>query len=252
MDRIAKEKEFHDQRFRDHDEDVREDLGKYYSVYTLNTALYNALLGRYMPGADALEYGCARGDKSLRWARAGARVTGIDISDEAVGIANAQSREAGLDAEFFAMNAEAMAFADGRFDVVFGEGILHHLDLDRSCAEVARVLRPQGRAVFVEPLGHNPVLNLYRRLTPAMRTEDEHPLLMRDLDLMRRFFSRVDVHYFHLTTLAAVPFRGTRLFAPLLGFLHGVDRVLMRLLPPIRRWAWVAVIDLAGPHPKTA
>lgn len=248
MDRIAKERDFHDQRFRNHDEDVREDLGKYYSVYTLNTALYNTLLGRYLPGADALEYGCAKGEKSLRWAARGARIKGIDISDEAVRIANAEAQKASLPAEFFAMNAEQMNFADESFDVVFGEGILHHLHLEKAYAEIARVLRHEGRAVFVEPLGHNPALNLYRKLTPAMRTEDEHPLLMVDIDLLKRFFSKVDVHYFHIATLAAVPFRSTPLFKPLLSFLHGIDRVLMRLIPPIRRWAWVAVIDMSGPR----
>lgn len=247
MDRIAKERDFHDQRFRDHDEDVREDLGKYYSVYTLNTARYNELLGQYLPGADVLEYGCAKGEKSLRWARAGARVKGIDISDEAVRIANAEARQASLPAEFFAMNAEQMDFADRSFDVVFGEGILHHLHLDQSYAEIARVLRPGGRAVFVEPLGHNPALNLYRKLTPAMRTEDEHPLLFDDLTLIERHFERVEIEYFHITTLAAVPFRNTRAFRPLLAMLHSIDRLAMRLVPPIRRWAWVAVIDMSGP-----
>lgn len=247
MDRIAKERNFHDQRFRDHDEDVRDALGKYYSVYTLNTVRYNELLGRYLPGADVLEYGCAKGEKSLHWAKAGARVKGIDISDEAVRIANDEARQAALPAEFFAMNAEQMDFADESFDVVFGEGILHHLHLDQSYAEIARVLRPGGRAVFVEPLGHNPALNLYRKLTPAMRTEDEHPLLVDDLQLIERHFERVDIEYFHITTLATVPFRNTRVFRPLLALLHGIDRLAMRLVPPIRRWAWVAVINMSGP-----
>lgn len=248
MDRIERERDFHDQRFRDSDADVREGLGKYYSVYTLNTALFNRLLGRYLPGTDALEYGCARGEKALHWARRGARVTGIDISSAAVAIANAEAERASLTARFHAMDAERLGFADGSFDNVFGEGILHHLDLERACAEIARVLRPDGRAVFVEPLGHNPVFNLYRKLTPAMRTDDEHPLRMRDLALMRRFFERVDVHYFHIATLAAVPFRNTVAFKPLLAVLQAFDRSLMRLLPPIRRWAWVAVIDLGGPR----
>lgn len=252
MDRIAKERDFHDQRFRDHDEDVRVDLGKYYSVYTLNTALYDALLGAYLPGRDALEYGCAKGEKSLRWAGRGARISGIDISEEAVRIANAGARKASLDAEFFAMNAEQMDFADGSFDVVFGEGILHHLHLDKAYAEIARVLRTEGRAVFVEPMGHNPALNLYRKLTPAMRTEDEHPLLMRDLALLKGFFDTVEVHYFHVATLAAVPFRNTAVFKPLLKMLHAIDRAVMRLVPPIRRWSWVVVIDAAGPRRSAA
>src|SRR3546814_4334755 len=48
----------------------------------------------------------------------------------------------------------------------------------------SRVLRPGGRAVFIEPLGLNPAIELYRRFTPSARTPDEHPLLRRDF---RRF-----------------------------------------------------------------
>src|SRR3546814_1101008 len=78
------------------------------------------------------------------------------------------------------MNAEAMTFPDDSFDLVFGSGIIHHLDIDRAFGEIARVLRPGGRAVFIEPLGLNPAIELYRRFTPSARTPDEHPLLRRD------------------------------------------------------------------------
>jgi hypothetical protein len=48
-------------------------------------------------------------------------------------------------------------------------------DLSLACSEIARVLRPGGPAIFVEPLGHNPLINAYRKRTPALRTVDEHP-----------------------------------------------------------------------------
>jgi SAM-dependent methyltransferase len=232
--RLEKERRFHDRRFRGDGHDVRASIAKYYSVYTLNTAYFDALMHRHLPGADVLEYGCAKGEKALRWARAGARIKGIDISGQAVRIANEHAGRAKLRAEFLEMNAEQTEFVDASFDVVFGEG--------------ARVLKPTGRAIFIEPLGHNPVLNLYRKLTPAMRTEGEHPLLMRDLQLMGRYFERVHVKYFHLTTLAAVPFRKSAVFKPLLALLQGIDRTLMTLVPPIQRWAWIAVIDMVRPR----
>jgi ubiquinone/menaquinone biosynthesis C-methylase UbiE len=247
MDRIERERAFHDQRFRDPEQDVRDELGKYYSIYGLNRACFDELLQKYLPGADVLEYGCARGDKALRWARAGARVKGIDISGEAIRIANERAQREGLPAQFHAMNAEQMDFSDRSFDVVFGEGILHHLELARALGEIARVLRPSGRAIFVEPLGHNPIINLYRKLTPKMRTADEHPLLRKDLDLMRRCFQKVDAKFFHLSTLASVPLRKTPLFNPLLHVLQAVDTTLFKLLPPIRAWAWVAVIEMVEP-----
>lgn len=247
MDRLENERRFHDERFGA-EADLRAELGKYYSVYGINTSFFEGLLGRYVPGADVLEYGCAKGDKSLRWAREGARIKGIDISGKAVDIANERARAESLPAQFYAMNAEQLELADASFDVVFGEGILHHLDLTKACREIARVLRPQGRAIFVEPLGHNPILNLYRKLTPKMRTDDEHPLVRSDLELMRRCFSQVEVKYFHLATLAAVPLRGRAVFKPLLSLLHTVDEAVMKLASPVRYWAWIAVIEMAAPR----
>lgn len=40
---------------------------------------------------------------------------------------------------------------------------------------------------FSEPLGHNPIINWYRNRTPEMRTEDEHPLLIKDIEFAKIF-----------------------------------------------------------------
>ena len=247
MDRIENERRFHDERFGA-SADPRANLSRYYSIYKLNTEFFNGLLARCVPGADVLEYGCAKGEKSLRWARAGARVKGIDISGKAVEAANERARAESLPAEFFAMDAEAMTLPDASFDVVFGEGILHHLDLKKACREIARVLRPGGRALFVEPLGHNPALRLYRKLTPNMRTVDEHPLVRSDLEIFRRHFGQVEVTYFHLSTMAAILLRKSPLFDPALSLLHKLDEAVMKLVEPMRFWAWIAVIEMAEPR----
>src|SRR3546814_11483257 len=80
--------------------------------------------------------------------------TGIDISDVAIEKGRERARQKGFtNVRLEAMNAEAMTFPDDSFDLVFGSGIIHHLDIDRAFGEIARVLRPGGRAVFIEPLG---------------------------------------------------------------------------------------------------
>ena len=135
-----------------------------------------------------------------------------------------------------------MSFPDDHFDLVYGSAILHHLDLRAACREIARVLRPGGRAVFLEPLGHNVLINLYRRLTPAMRTVDEHPLRMADLDTIAEHFADTRVHYHVLTALAAVPLRTFPGAARLFRTLHAVDRALFRV-PACRRQAWQVVIE---------
>ena len=92
-----------------------------------------------------------------------ARVVGIDISDVAIEKARGASRAAGIEnAEYRRMNAEFLEFDDNSFDLICGTAILHHLDLTRAYSELARVLKPGGLAVFMEPLGHNPLINVYR------------------------------------------------------------------------------------------
>jgi len=171
-------------------------------------------------------------------------VTGIDLSAE--GIRQAK-QAAELRASFHVMNAEALEFADGDFDLVFGMGILHHLDLDTVGREVARVLRPNGRAVFFEPLGHNPLINLYRKLTPDMRTDDEHPLLTKHLRSLAEYFQTVHASPFGLCVLGALPFRRTPIFGMLLRSLEWLDEILLRL-PWVKWQAWVVVLTLERPR----
>lgn len=77
------------------------------------------------------------------------------------------------------MGGEQLNYPDGFFDIAVGFAIIHHLDLNLAIPELYRVLKPGGIAYFAEPLGGNPVINLYRKLTPQYRTQDEEPI---DLD----------------------------------------------------------------------
>lgn len=207
------------------------------------------LLEGGVTGRRALEYGCGPGSNAFLLGERGAAVTGIDISDVAIEQARARAEAEGVAArcEFEVMNAEQTSFADHGFDLICGTAILHHLDLEAAYAEIARLLKPDGRAVFVEPLGHNPAINAYRRRTPQLRTEDEHPLMVKDLELAGTWFGRTAISYFNLSTLLAVPFRRTRAFEPALAALQALDRALFRL-PPARKHAWMVVIRLEGPR----
>lgn len=243
--RLARERAFHNDAFAS---DLRGPAAKYYSIQRAGRRLYEDTIRAAQP-AEALEYGCGPGGVVWDLARRGARVTGIDISDEAIRQAQESSVVAGLDeaATFTRMDAHSLDFAADRFDVVAGSAILHHLDLNVALKEVSRVLRPDGTACFIEPVGHNPLHNGYRRLTRKMRTPDERPLRLDDLDECRQWFSEVDLTFFHLTTLAAVPLRATVLFEGVLGGLERLDRLLFHRLPALRRYAWMVVVRLQGP-----
>jgi SAM-dependent methyltransferase len=245
--RQEREAEFHDKTFG---EGTRQKAAKFYAVSQGGFNHYRALLRDGTAGQDVLEYGCGPGSSAFLLAREGARFHGIDISPVAIEQAKASAQQAGLEGlDLRVMDAETLDFPDGSFDLVCGLAILHHLDLARAYAEVARVLRPGGRAVFLEPLGHNPLINLYRRLTPRMRTVDEHPLRKADLNAARACFTTVEARFFTLSTLAAVPLRNLPGFRALLGALERIDQAAFRILPPARKHAWNVVLTFSGPKP---
>ena len=239
-ERIQREKEFHNHRFT---EETRIHQKKYYQAIRHCTERYLRLVAEKAVGADVLEYGCAKGDRSLGLAPSAKSVKGIDISDDAIAQGNAAAAAAGLNnAQFMVMNAEAMTFPDQSFDLVFGSGIIHHLHVERSLTAVRRVLRPGGVAIFCEPLGHNVLINRYRDRTPDARTPDEHPLMRADFVVAQRIFGGGKVTYYGLTSLGAVFLAKTPLGGLAMGFARALDSVLLSL--PVLRWqAWYTLIE---------
>ena len=209
-DRKSREAEFHDRAFAD---ETRQKVQKWYLLHSAQD-FYRELLESRSDGAEVLEYGCGPGSHSYFVAEHGAgNVVGIDISPVGIEKAAAEAEKRGLEnISFRVMDAEQLEFADNSFDLVCGSAILHHLDLERAYAGLARVLRPTGTALFVEPLGHNPIINLYRNRTPSLRTVDEHPLLFDDLKQADRWFGNVRARFYYLGALAAVPARNTAAF----------------------------------------
>lgn len=116
-------------------------------------------------GQRVLDVCCGTGLASAEAAARGAAVTGIDISEDMVAIADAK----GMAAVFRAGDAEALPFDDASFDrVVCNFGLYHVPDPDRAIAEAARVLHPGGRYAFTTWCGPD-VSPLFRILPEAIR-----------------------------------------------------------------------------------
>ena len=244
-DRIQREKDFHNQRFA---ENTRKPLDKYYSITANTRRFFLDLMNNELQGKKVLEYGCGTGSFSFDLAEKGAVVYGIDISEVAIEEAKKISATKNFkeNLNFSVMNAEDLKFENDFFDRVCGNSILHHLDLRASLKELTRVLKREGNAIFIEPLGHNPIINLYRKLTPKLRSEDEHPLKSEDLKLFKEYFSEVNINYFHLTTLLAVPFRNTTLFDKIFSMLSKTDSALFKF-EIFKKNAWMIVLEMSGP-----
>jgi hypothetical protein len=121
--------------------------------------------------------------------------------------------------------------------------VLHHLDPGIAGAELYRVLRPGGVAVFCEPWGENPLLNWARRRLPypgKQRTPDETPLRRRDVNVLRRIFPSVHVEGFQLLSML----RRVAPWPPLTRALDSCDRLLFTCVPGLQRLCRYVVLTL--------
>ena len=103
-------------------------------------------------GDRVLEVGCGQGHLTTRLAERGVDVVGID--------ANPNAPEVSGSDRVLHMMAEDLSFEDGEFDAVVAVHAIEHIPpLDEAAAEMARVLRPGGKALFIYPA--EPIQGLY-------------------------------------------------------------------------------------------
>jgi ubiquinone/menaquinone biosynthesis C-methylase UbiE len=223
---------------------------KFYAVVRSSDDFYFKWLRENASGKRVLDFGCGSGFHTVEVARFAAHVTGIDISPEAITLAQEHAKAAGLSEKtsFKVMDAEALEFLAGSFDIVCVRGVLHHMDLDVALGQIRKVLAPGGKAIFLEALANNPIIHAYRQRTPHLRTawEKDHILHYEDTVRMRKYFKTVQVRTFHLAVLAAVPFRTTPVFGAMRAVLDAADGAILRI-PGLRKQGWMACFLLSDP-----
>jgi SAM-dependent methyltransferase len=246
MDRLAEEIAFHDRqareragRFHPSDFCFRDD--DYLDHETWIRPAF-ARLGD-VRGRDVLDLGCGHGMAAVVLARQGARVTATDLSMGYLVEASRRALANEVDINLLQADAERLPFADASFDRIWGNAILHHLDLAKAGREVHRLLRPGGIAVFCEPWGDNVFLEWARLRLPypgKERTRDEQPLRSAQLPILREVFPRLDVEGFQLLSMArrvlgqGAVYRG----------LAWCDDRLLKHVPALHRWCRYVVLAL--------
>lgn len=114
---------------------------------------------RYLPrvvdfggyaGRAMVEIGCGIGTDLLRFARGGAQVTGVDVSETAIGLARRNLALHGAPGRLLVGDGSHLPVADASVDLVYAHGVLQYAAEPRRMVEEAqRVLRPGGEAIFM-------------------------------------------------------------------------------------------------------
>ncbi len=101
------------------------------------------------PGESVLDVACGTGNLAIPAARAGARVSGIDIAPNLIAQARLEARTAGCVIAFEVGDAEALPYDDGQFDnTVTMFGAMFAYRPERAAMELVRVTRPGGRVAM--------------------------------------------------------------------------------------------------------
>ena len=196
-----------------------------------------------MRGKRVLDLGCGHGMASVVLARRGAIVTACDLSLGYVREASRRADANGVSVRHVVCDGERLPFADAAFERIWGNAILHHLDLSVMARELHRVLAPGGAAVFCEPWGGNPWLNWARRRLPypgKERTADEAPLCRRDLDRLRAVFPNLQAQGHQLLSMLGRVLKKPRVQTGL----SWCDDLLLRGWPHWQRYCRYVMVSM--------
>jgi SAM-dependent methyltransferase len=220
-----------------------------------------------LEGLKILDFGCGFAEGGVYFAKLGASVVAMDVSEGQLEQARRLAAHHGVSIETRLVKGSLVPAADGEFDRVYGYGVLHHVAHDVVVPELARVMKPDGLGCFMEPLPYNPIINVYRKIASAVRTPDERPVTMEDIERFRNYFGRVEHREFWLLTLLvffkfllwdrANPnkerywkkiYTDAKALEPMMRPLRSLDDRLLSRFPALGRMCWTTVITLAQPR----
>jgi len=175
------------------------------------------------------------------------QITGIDISQESVKKVNdiIKKKKKEKKIKEFLMDAHNLKFPDNYFDGVIGSAILHHLDIKKALPEISRVLKKDGNVLFLEPLGLNPIINFFRKLTPNMRTISEHALTFKDIKQINKYF-KINLKGFYFITILSFVFNlinSKYLYRTSRNIFDKIDNNLLNIIPFLKYFCWIIIIE---------
>ncbi len=218
-----------------------------------NRMFFHAILDGAWKGRCVLDYACGMGDWAVYFALTGARrVVGFDVNPVGVELGGSLAREHGVADRVRLVRADAVhpPFRSGAFDLVIGTSVLHHVVKYGDVFDALhRVMKPGGRAFFLENLADFPAWRLRWWLKGAVPDGDV-PIFSREVRRRARLFSKVEIIGDTLVhSLKRIIYRRDgdgKLPAwrsRLLRWTWKTDQALFRTIPALRAWgSWSVII----------
>ena len=151
------------------------------------------------PGDAVLDVACGTGNVAIPAARAGGRVTGVDLTPEHFPAARSQAAAAGVAVDWVEGDVEALPFEDDSFDVVLSSfGCMFAPRHAVAAAELARVLRPGGRlgiSAFTDSGAGGDFFRTLGAHMPAPPPFAENPLGWGDESHVRSLFPGLELDF---------------------------------------------------------
>lgn len=198
-----------------------------------------------LAGKRVLEVGCGSGRNTALLGRTGALVSAFDISPASVETARRYCEANGVagNVDLRVAVGEDLPYSDEEFDVVFGQSILHHLDVQKAGPELFRVLRQGGMAAYSEPIAYNGLIKQARDRLPYFRKAPRGT----DIPLTPEDIAAWSAGYAHSQVIESM-FLGA--LERIVGWqwefptLHRLDQQLLGRYPQLRSLATYCVILL--------
>ncbi|HWP27381.1 MAG TPA: class I SAM-dependent methyltransferase [Xanthobacteraceae bacterium] len=193
-------------------------------------------------GLRVLDVGCGNGYVLVQYAKHGAEVYGVDLTEKAIWLTRRRFQLAGLKGDFRLTDGDNLPYSNAMFDIACSMGVLHHVeDPLPMIEEMHRVLKPGGRIILMLYHRHSwkyhVVLRLKRLLHPKYRGKSQQEALnMNDGDdcPLAKVYTRSEVRRL-LSAFVDLRFELNELSWKQLLLVPGLDRLLRPILPPANR-----------------